>query len=66
MAEEDVIGAVLIQETEVEEYIITYASRRLFDADTRYTFIEKLYLSLLDACTKLRHYLLYNACIIAF
>jgi hypothetical protein len=64
MAEEDLIEAVLTQETEEKEYIITYASRRLLDAETRYTFIEKLYLSLLDAYTKLRHYLLYNTCII--
>ena len=57
-AEDKVIGAVLTQETEGKEYIITYLSRRLIDAETRYTFIEKLCLSLYYACTKLRHYLL--------
>ena len=57
-AEDKVIGAVLTQETEGKEYIITYLSRRLIDAETRYIFIEKLCLSLYYACTKLRHYLL--------
>ena len=64
-AEEKVIGAVLTQETEGKEYILTYISRRLIDAETRYTFIEKLCLSLYHACTKLRHYLLSSSCIVA-
>ena len=63
-AEEKVIGAVLTQETEGKEYIITYLSWRLIDAETRYTFIEKLCLSLYYACTKLRHYLLSSTCIV--
>ena len=62
-AEDKVIGAVLTQETE-EKYIITYLSRRLIDAETRYTFIEKLCLSLYYACIKLRHYLLCSTCIV--
>ena len=41
-AEDKVIGAILTQETEGKEYIITYVGRRLIDAETRYTFIEKL------------------------
>jgi hypothetical protein len=41
-AEDKVIGAVLIQETEGKEHVVTYLSRRLVDAETRYTFIEKL------------------------
>ena len=57
-AEDKVIGVVFTQETEGKEYIITYLSRRLIDAETTYTFIEKLYLSLYYACTKLRHHLL--------
>ena len=57
-AEEKISGVVLTQETEGEEYIITYLSRRLIDVKIRYTFIEKLCLSLYYACTKLRHYLL--------
>ena len=63
-AEDKVIGAVLTQETEGKEYIITYLSRRLTDAETRYTFIEKLCLSLYYACTKMRRYLLSSICII--
>ena len=65
MATEDkVIGVVLTQETEGNEYIITYVGRRLIDAKTSYTFIEKLYLSLYYACIKLRHYLLSSTCIV--
>jgi hypothetical protein len=41
-AENKVIGAVLTQETEGKEHVVTYLSRRLVDAETRYTFIEKL------------------------
>ena len=57
-AEDKVIGVVLTQETEGREYIVTYVGRRLIDAETRYTFIEKLCLSQYYACTKLRHYFL--------
>ena len=63
-AEDKVIGAVLTQEAEGKKYIITYISRRLIDAETRYTFIEKLCLSLYYACTKLMHYLLSSTCIV--
>ena len=63
-AEDKIIGVVLTQETEGKEYIIIYLSRRLIDAETRYTFIEKLCLSLYYACTKLRHYLLSSTCIV--
>jgi hypothetical protein len=63
-AEDKVIGAVLTQETEGKEHIITYVGRRLIDVETRYTFIEKLSLSLYYACTNLRHYLLSSTCII--
>ena len=52
-AEDKVIEAVLTQETEGKEYVVTYIGRRLIDAETRYTFIEKLCLSLYHACTKL-------------
>ena len=45
-AHDKAIGAVLTQETEGKEYIITYVSRRLIDVKTRYNFIQKLYLSL--------------------
>ena len=57
-AEDKIIGVVLTQETKGKEYIIIYLSRRLVDAETRYTFIEKLCLYFYYACTKLRYYLL--------
>ena len=38
-AEDKVIVAVLTQETKGKEYVITYISRRLIDAETRYIFI---------------------------
>ena len=63
-AEDKIIGVVLTQETEGKEYVITYVGRRLIDAETRYTFIEKLCLSLYYACTKLMHYLLSSTCIV--
>jgi hypothetical protein len=65
-AEDKVIGAVYNQETKGKEHIITYVSRRLIDVETRYTFIEKLCLSLYYICTKLRHYLLSSTCIVAY
>jgi hypothetical protein len=64
-AADAVIGAVLTQVIEGKEHIITYLSRHLIDAETRYSFIEKLYLSLFYACSKLRHYLLSSTCIVA-
>jgi ribonuclease HI len=64
-AEPSVIGAVLTQETDGKEYIVAYESRRLLDAEMRYTFIEKLCLSLYYDCTKLRHYLLSSTCYVA-
>jgi hypothetical protein len=64
-AENDVIGIVLMQVMEGKEHIITYLSRRLIDAKTRYSFIEKYYLSLFYACSKLWHYLLSSTCVVA-
>jgi hypothetical protein len=52
-AEDVVIGVVLMQVTDGKEHIITYLSWRLIDTETRYSFIEKLYLSLFYACSKL-------------
>jgi hypothetical protein len=40
VAEDKVIGAVLTQETRGKEHVVTYLSRRLVDAEIRYTFIE--------------------------
>jgi hypothetical protein len=59
------IGVVLTEVSDVKEHIITYLSRRLIDAETRYSFIEKLCLSLFYACSKLRHYLLSSTCVVA-
>jgi hypothetical protein len=59
------IEVVLMQVMEGKEHIITYLSRRLIDAETRYSFIKKMCLSLFYACSKLQHYLLSNTCIVA-
>jgi uncharacterized membrane protein (GlpM family) len=66
VAEDVVIQAVLTQIMEGKEHIITYLSWRLIDTETRYSFIEKLYLSLFFACSKLQHYLLSSTCIVVF
>jgi hypothetical protein len=63
--EDVVIGAILMQVTEGKEHIITYLSQCLIDAETRYSFIEKLCLSLFYLCSKLRHYLLSSTCVVA-
>ena len=60
--DDTVIGSALIQEFEGKEYVIYYLSRRLVDAETRYSAIEKLCLCLYFSCTKLRHYLLLAIC----
>jgi hypothetical protein len=60
-----VIGVVLTQETKGKEHVVTYLSRRLVDAETRYTFMEKLCLCLFYACTKCRCYLLSSHCIVS-
>jgi hypothetical protein len=64
-AQEDVVGAVLTQEFGAKEHTVTYVSRRLLDAKTRYSFVEKLCFSLYYACTKLRYYLLASTCVVA-
>jgi hypothetical protein len=53
VVEDIVIGVVLMQVTDGKQYIITYLSRCLIDAKARYSFIEKLCLSLFYACSKL-------------
>jgi len=57
-----VIGSALIQEFEGKKRVIFYLSRRLVDAETRYSAIEKLCLCLYFSCVKLRHYLLSAEC----
>jgi hypothetical protein len=63
-AQENVIGYVLAQEDEGHKFIVMYLSKRLIDAETWYTPIEKLCLSLYYSCSKLCHYLLTSACIV--
>jgi ribonuclease HI len=64
-AQERVIGAVLLQEEDVKEFLVAYVSRRLLDAETCYVFMEKLCLSLYYACSKFRHYILSSFCVVA-
>jgi hypothetical protein len=65
VAQERVIGAILLQEEDCKEFPVAYASRRLIDAKTWYVFMEKLCLSLYYACSKFRHYILTSSCIVA-
>jgi hypothetical protein len=65
VAQEWVIGAVLLQEEDGKEFLVVYVSRRLLDAETRYIFVEKLCLSLYYACSKFKHYILSSSCIMA-
>ena len=63
--EDKVIGVVLTQKAGGKEHVVTYLSQRLVDAETRYTFVEKLCLCLFYACTKLRYYLLSSYCTVS-
>jgi ribonuclease HI len=65
VAQEWVIGAVLLQEEDGKELLMAYVSRHLLDAETWYVFMEKLCLSLYYACCKFRHYILSSSCIVA-
>jgi hypothetical protein len=49
-----------------KEHIVTYLSRRLIDTEIRYSFIEKLCLSLFYSSSKLWHYLLSSTCIVTY
>jgi hypothetical protein len=57
--QEQVIGAVLLQEEDGKEFLETYVGRCLLDAETRYVFVEKHYLSLYFACARFRQYILF-------
>ena len=57
-----VIGSALIHEFEGKEHVIYYLCRKLVDAETRYSAIEKLCLCLYFSCIKLRYYLLSAEC----
>ena len=52
------IASVVIQLYDGQERVVFYISRRMLDAETRYSEIEKLCLCLYFTCTKLRHVLL--------
>jgi len=60
--DDTVIVSALIQEFEGKERVIYYLRKRLVDAETRYSTVEKLCLCLFFSCTKLRHYLLLAKC----
>jgi len=60
--DDTVMGSTLIQKFEGKERVIYYLSRRLVDAEMRYSAIEKLCLYLYFSCIKLRHYLLSAEC----
>jgi hypothetical protein len=64
-AEDAMIRAVFMHVMEGKEHIITNLSRRLLDVKTRYSFIQKLCLSLFYCCSKLQHYLLSSTCVVA-
>jgi hypothetical protein len=64
-AKDKVIGVVLTQYTEGKEHVVTYLSQRLVEAETRYTFVEKLCVCLFYACTKLKCYLLSSPCTVS-
>jgi hypothetical protein len=62
-ANEQAIGSTLIQEFEGKEFVY-FVSKRLLDAETRYSALERLCLCLYFSCTKLRCYLLTVECTI--
>jgi hypothetical protein len=47
-----------MQEEEGKEFMVSYVSRCLLDAEMRYAYVEKLCLSLYYACAKFHHYIL--------
>jgi len=56
---EESIGCLLAQDVDDDtERVVYYLSWLLKDANTRYTPIEKLCLSLYHACNKLEYYLM--------
>ena len=63
-AYERAIGSALIPEFEGKERVIYFVSRRLLDAETRCSPVERLCLCLYFSCTKIRHYLLSTECVV--
>jgi len=62
--DDTVIGSALTQKFKGKERVIYYLSRRLVDAETRNSAIEKMCLCMYFYCIKLRHYLLSAECTI--
>ena len=62
--DERAIGSALIQEFEGKERAIYFVNKRLLDAETRYSPVERLCFFLYFSRTKLRHYLLSAKCIV--
>jgi hypothetical protein len=58
------IRSDVVQEFEGKERIIYFLSRRLLDAETRYSTVERSCLCLCFSCTKLKAYLLTVECIV--
>jgi hypothetical protein len=56
--QEKVIEATLTKEDGMKKFSVAYISRQLLDVETRYSFLEKLCLSLYYACAKFRPYIL--------
>ena len=50
------ISAVLVKDHENQQHPVYYVSKSLLDAESRYSYLEKLILALIMASTKLRHY----------
>jgi hypothetical protein len=64
--DEQAIGLALMQEFEGKERVVYFVSRRLFDAEMRYSAVERLCLCLYFSCTKLRPYLLTVECTVVY
>ena len=50
------VSAILMREAESQQLPINYVSKSLLDAETRYSSMEKLILTIVVAVKKLRHY----------
>ncbi|KAJ9561498.1 hypothetical protein OSB04_006658 [Centaurea solstitialis] len=50
------VSAVLVREDDQQQHPIYYVSKSFLNAETRYTYMEKLLLGLVTAAKKLRHY----------
>jgi len=53
---ENAISVVLVKDHEGQQHLVYYASKSLLDAESKYSYIEKLILALIMASMKLIHY----------